>query len=142
NLYYMWTMEEAEKIKNSAEEADKAVVVGGGLLGIDLAVAYAEKDAETYYLIKDECWWSRGLGVDGAEIIHNRLEDLGIEVITGTTVEKLNSEKGNVTEVQTSNGESYRCDAVAVAIGQIPNSGVVDVEKNDADMIEGFTIWY
>lgn len=136
NLHYMWTMENAETIKSSAEEADEAVVVGGGLLGIDLAVAYAEHDAETHYLIKDECWWSRGLDQEGAEIIHDRLEELGVNVVTDTTVDEIESEDGEVIEVKASNGESYECGAMAVAIGQESNSEIVDVEKNEADMIK------
>lgn len=136
NLHYMWTMGDAETIKESAEEADKAVVIGGGLLGIDLAVAYAENDAETYYLIKDECWWSRGLDKEGAELIHERLEELGCKVVTDTTAEELIAEDDEVQKVEASNGKSYECDAVAVAIGQTPNSDIVDVEKNEADMIK------
>lgn len=136
NLYYMWTMENAETIRKSAEESDKAVIVGGGLLGIDLAVAYAEHDVETYYIIKDDCWWSRGLNQEGAQIIHDRMEELGIEVVTETVVEDLKSKDGEAVEVEASNGESYGCDAVAVAIGQTPNSGIVEVEKNEAEMIK------
>lgn len=136
NLHYMWTMGNAETVKNSAEEADTAVVVGGGLLGIDLAMAYAANDTETYYLIKDECWWSRGLDAEGAEIIHERLEEEGCKIITDTVVDELVEEDGEVTEVKASNGETYDADAVAVAIGQTPNSEIVDVDKNDAGMIE------
>lgn len=135
NLYYMWTMGDAEQIRESAEEADRAVVVGGGLLGIDLAVAYAENDTETYYLIRDECWWSRGLDTEGAEIIHEKLEEKGIEIVTGAAVENFESENGEIKRVKADNGESFECDAVAVAIGQTPNSGIVDVEKNEAEMI-------
>ena len=145
NLYYMWTMENAETIKESAEEADKAVVVGGGLLGIDLAVAYAEHDVETYYLIKDGCWWSRGLNQEGAEIIHERLEDKGVKVLTETKVDTLynNIGENTVDRVEISSEESRLdgnwiedIDAVAVAIGQTPNSGIVDVEKNEAEIIK------
>lgn len=136
NLHYMWTMENAETIRESAEESDKAVVVGGGLLGIDLAMAYAENDTKTYYLIKDGCWWSRGLDQEGAEIIHRKLEEKGVEIITDTVVEEFNSENNSVTRVKASNGESYECDAVAVAIGQTPNSGMVSIEKNESDIIK------
>ncbi|MFT4892456.1 MAG: NAD(P)H-nitrite reductase large subunit [Candidatus Nanohaloarchaea archaeon] len=136
NLHYMWTMDDAETIKESAEGADKAVVAGGGLLGIDLAMAYAQNDAETYYLIKDECWWSRGLDQKGAEIIHQKLEEKGVEIITDTVVEEFEAENGEIKQVKASNGEEYGCDAVAVAIGQTPNSDILDVEKNSSEMIK------
>ncbi|MFB6175174.1 MAG: FAD-dependent oxidoreductase, partial [Candidatus Nanohalobium sp.] len=32
NVHYMWTMQKAEEIKEAAEESEKAVVIGGGLL--------------------------------------------------------------------------------------------------------------
>lgn len=136
NLHYMWTINDAETIKQSAEESDKAVVVGGGLLGIDLAMAYAENDAETYYLIKDDCWWSRGLDKKGAEIIHEKLEEKGVEIITDTVVEDFKAENGEIKQVKASNGKKYEPDAVAVAIGQTPNSDILDVEKNSSGMIK------
>jgi NAD(P)H-nitrite reductase large subunit len=135
NLHYMWTMEDAETIKESAEEAEKAVVVGGGLLGIDLAMAYAENNAETYYLIKDECWWSRGLDKKGAEIIHEKLEEKGVEIITETVVEEFEADNSKIKYVKASNGEEYECDDVAVAIGQTPNSDIVDIAKTDEDLV-------
>jgi len=136
NLHYMWTMEKAEKIKNSAEEADKAVVVGGGLLGIDLAMAYAENDAETYYLIKDECWWKRGIDTEGAGIIHRKLKERGVNVMTETEAKDFEAESGEVTSVELNSDEILDCDSVAVAIGQEPNSDPVEVEKNDYSMIK------
>ncbi len=137
NVNYMWTMHEAQRIKESAEEADRAVVIGGGLLGIDLAVAYAENDAETYYLIRGENWWRRGLNSEGAEIVHDRLEDMGVNVMTETEAEDFNAEEGEVEEVVLDDGEIIEnVDSVAVAIGQTPNSDIVDVEKNGKDMIK------
>lgn len=135
NVHYMWTMSDAENIKESAEEAEKAVVIGGGLLGIDLAVAYAEHDCETHYLIREDNWWSRGLDETGASIIHSRLEDKGVKIVTNTSCVDFTIEDGNVVCAKTDSGEKIDCDAVAVAIGQTPNSGIVGVEKNDYDMI-------
>ena len=134
NLHYMWTMADASEIRESAEESEEAVVVGGGLLGIDLAMAYAENDCETHYLIRDENWWNRGLDNKGAEIIHKKMEDKGVNVITETEVKELVGD-GNVEKVVSKDGEEFSCDAVAVAIGQTPNSEIIDIEKNDASMI-------
>jgi len=136
NLYYMWTMENAEAIKNSAGGSDKAVVIGGGLLGIDLAVAFADNDAETYYLIRESNWWHRGLDEEGAEIIHSRLEEKGVNVVTETELSELETESEEVKAVVSKDDERFECDSVAVAIGQEPNSGIIDVEKNDYGMIK------
>lgn len=137
NVNYMWTMHDAGTIKSSAEEADKAVVIGGGLLGIDLAVAYAENDTETYYLIRGENWWRRGLDGEGAEIVHERLEEMGVNVMTETEAQDFETEKEEVEGVVLDNGEAIEdVDSVAVAIGQTPNSDIVDVEKNDRGMIK------
>jgi len=135
NLRYMWTMNDATRIRESAEEADEAVVVGGGLLGIDLAMAYAENDCETHYLIRGSNWWSRGLDEKGAEIIHRKMSEKGVNVVTETEVGELVGDE-SVERVVSKSGEEFGCDAVAVAIGQTPNSEIVDVEKNDADMVK------
>lgn len=134
NLHYMWTMKDAEKIKESAENSEKAVVVGGGLLGIDLAVAYAENNCETHYLIRSNRWWHRGLSKDGAEIIHRKLEEKGVNIITETRASKFVGEE-EIEKVVTDDKE-FEVDAVAVAIGQKANSDIVDVEKNEASMIK------
>ena len=136
NVNYMWTMKNAEHISNSVEECEKAVVIGGGLLGIDLAVAYAENDCETHYLIRGSNWWNRGLDQKGAEIIHRKLEEKGVNVMTQTECTDFETEEENVSAAVLGSGDKIECDAVAVAIGQTPNSGFVDVEKNDHNMIK------
>jgi NAD(P)H-nitrite reductase large subunit len=136
NVHYMWTMQKAKEIKEAAQEAEEAVVIGGGLLGIDLAVAFAENDAKTHYLIRESNWWHRGLEKEGAGIIHDQLEDLGVNVVTEAEASEFVGEDGRVEKVVTNSGEEFSCDEVAVAIGQTPNSGIVDVEKNGHDMIE------
>jgi len=135
NLHYMWTMKDAEEIKESAEESDEAVVIGGGLLGIDLAVAYAANDCETHYLIKDSQWWHRGLSETGAEIIHRKLEEKGVNIVTETEASEFIGDD-RIEKVVTDSSDEIEVDAVAIAIGQSPNSEIVDVEKNGLKMIK------
>ena len=136
NINYMWTMDDAEKIKNDAESCEKAVVIGGGLLGIDLAVAYAENDAETYYLIRESNWWHRGLDKEGAEIVHRKLEEKGVSIMTETEASEFNVKDNEIKSVVLNSGEEIRCESVSVAIGQTPNSEFIEVEKTDGGLIK------
>lgn len=136
NLHYMWTMQDATEIKEAAEDANRAVVIGGGLLGIDLAVAYADHDVETFYLIRESNWWHRGLDEEGAEIIHRKLEEKGVNIMIEVEAENFKGDETVESVVLGSGDEIEDIDSVAVAIGQEPNSSIVDVEKNDAGMVE------
>ena len=136
NVRYMWTMSDAERVRESAESAESAVVVGGGLLGIDLAVVYAEHGCEVDYLIRGSCWWSRGLDVEGASLIHERLEDKGVNIVTGVEATGFNVKDGEVRSVECNDGSVRDCDIVGVAIGHTPNSDFVEVGKYSDGLIK------
>lgn len=137
NLHYMWTMTDAGEIQKSAEESEKAVVIGGGLLGIDLAMAYAEHDVDTYYLIRSDNWWSRGLDDKGGKIIEGLIEDKGINVLTETEAREFRSNGEEIIDVKLDSGDLIEnVDSVAVAIGQEPNSELIEVNKNGQGMIK------
>ncbi|MFB6199738.1 MAG: NAD(P)/FAD-dependent oxidoreductase [Candidatus Nanohaloarchaea archaeon] len=136
NIEYMWTIDDAERLKQQAEEVEKAVVVGGGLLGIDFAAVFAEHGCDVDYLIRADRWWHRGLDQEGAEIIHRKLKKKGVNIVTDAEVEELEAEGGEVRRVKTKDGESFECDVVPVAIGHTPNSGFIDVEKNCSGLIK------
>lgn len=136
NTYYMWDWEDADTIKESAEENDKAVVIGGGLLGIDLAVIYAEHGCDVDYLIRGDYWWRRGIEEKGGKLIHEKLEKKGVNIVTNCEVDEIRSENGEATEVVGSNGERYPCDAVGIAIGRHPNFEFIEADKTDTGSLK------
>src|SRR6056297_1758314 len=77
-IHHFWTFQDARSIAEGAEAADSGVVVGAGLLGIDLAAVCAAQDIEANYIMRGNRWWRYGLSLDGAEIIHDALEEKGV----------------------------------------------------------------
>ncbi len=136
NFHYMWDWQDADRIKESAEEADKAVVIGAGLLGIDLAVIYAEHGVEVDYLMRGDHWWRRGISSEGAEIVHQKLEEKGVNIVKNCPVEEVVHEDGEATKIVGGNGEEYICDLVGVAIGRNPNFEYIDLEKTEAGAVK------
>ncbi len=116
-IHTFWTIEDAEDIKAAAKEADDAIVIGAGLLGIDLAVIFGTHGANTRYLMRGDRWWRQGISKEGSEIVEEGLAELGVECIFHEEVERFNTRGEGVSECVGSSGKTYDCDAAGVAIG-------------------------
>ncbi len=117
-IHHFWTFEDARAIKECAETADKGVVVGAGLLGIDLAAICGAQNVEANYLMRGEAWWRYALSKDGAEIIHNALEEVGVTPVFNSGVDHFETDdEGHVTAAVDPNGERFEADFAGVAIG-------------------------
>ncbi len=117
-IHHFWTFEDARAIKESAETADNGVVVGAGLLGIDLAAICGAQGVDAHYLMRGQAWWRYALSEDGAEIIHDALEGIGVTPVFDSGVDRFETDdEGHVTAAIDPNGERFEADFAGVAIG-------------------------
>ncbi len=138
-VHNFWTFVDSRRIRRDLEDADDAVIVGAGLLGIDFAYALAENDVYGRYLMRGDRWWRYGLDEEGAEIIHDELRSVDVEPVFGEGVERFEIDRlGRVEGVVGSTGERYPCDAAGVCIGLDLNTGLT--EGTDAEADEGILV--
>ncbi|MEE6209073.1 FAD-dependent oxidoreductase [Salarchaeum sp. III] len=117
-VHHFWTFQDARRIREDAEEADSGVIVGAGLLGIDLAAICAAQGVDAHYLMRGDRWWRYALSEDGADIIHEALDEKGVTpVFDSGASEFVTDDDGNVVETIDSNGERYDSEFAGVAIG-------------------------
>jgi NAD(P)H-nitrite reductase large subunit len=116
-IHHFWTFEDARRIREHAEEADTGVVIGAGLLGIDLAAICGGQDVDAKYLMRGNRWWRYALSEDGAEIIHEGLREKGVEPVFESGADRFEVEDGEVVATIDGNGERHESDFVGVAIG-------------------------
>jgi len=117
-VHHFWTFEDARAIKQNAEQSEKGVVVGAGLLGIDLAAISGAQGLEAHYLMRGECWWRYALSPEGAEIIHEALREVGVTPVFDSGVDHFETdEDGHVTAAVDPNGERFEANFVGAAIG-------------------------
>ena len=118
-IHHFWTFEDARGIRQGMEAADNAVIVGAGLLGIDLAAIAGQYDLENArYVMRGNRWWRYALSLEGAEIMHDAMRDLGVELVLESGVEEfVTDEDGKVEATVDANGERYESDFVGSAIG-------------------------
>jgi 3-phenylpropionate/trans-cinnamate dioxygenase ferredoxin reductase subunit len=117
-VHHFWTFEDARAIKADAEAADSAVVVGAGLLGIDLAAICGAQDVEGHYLMRGNAWWRYALSEEGAEIIHEALREMDVTPVFDSGVDHFETdEDGRIEAAVDPNGERFEADFAGVAIG-------------------------
>ncbi|PSQ42291.1 NADH oxidase [Halobacteriales archaeon SW_7_68_16] len=116
-VHHFWTFQNARSIHDHASAAETGVVVGAGLLGIDLAAICGAQEVDAHYLMRGECWWRYALSPDGAEIIHDALRERGVTPVFDSGVDRFETEDGEVVATIDPNGERFESDFVGVAIG-------------------------
>ena len=117
-IHHFWTFEDARDIKESASEAEKGVIVGAGLLGIDLAAICGAQGVDAHYLMRGNAWWRYALSEEGAEIIHDALREKGVTPVFDSGVDHFETDDdGHVTAAVDPNGERFEADFAGVAIG-------------------------
>jgi NAD(P)H-nitrite reductase large subunit len=117
-IHHFWTFEDARAIRDHAAEAETGIVVGAGLLGIDLAAVCAAQGVDAHYLMRGNRWWRYALSLDGAEIVHDALAEKGVTPVSDSGVDHFEvDEDGHVTGAVDPNGERYEGEFAGVAIG-------------------------
>jgi 3-phenylpropionate/trans-cinnamate dioxygenase ferredoxin reductase subunit len=141
-VHHFWTFEDARSIKSHIEQADSSVVVGAGLLGIDLAAITAAQDVKGKYLMRGNCWWRYALSEQGAEIIHDALRERDVEPVFQSGVDRFETDDdGRVTTAIDPNGDEYDADFVGIAIGLDFNTEIIQdtpIEVDDGIVVDEY----
>ena len=138
-IHHFWTFEDARRIREHAEEADAGVIVGAGLLGIDLAAICAAQEIDAKYLMRGNRWWRYALSEDGAEIVHDALVEKGVEPVFESGASRFETDDdGNVVATVDGNDVRYDSDFVGIAIGL--NFNVEFLQDTDVEVDDGIVV--
>jgi NADPH-dependent 2,4-dienoyl-CoA reductase/sulfur reductase-like enzyme/rhodanese-related sulfurtransferase len=116
------SMEDADLLRKIADggKIKKAVVIGGGLIGIESceALHLAEIEITVIELLPQILTF---LDWEMAKLVENHVKNKGANVITGNGVAEFLGEDGRLKAVKLQNGTELPCELAVVAIGFRPN---------------------
>ena len=104
------------------ETARRAVVVGGGYIGLEMAEALVERGLDVS-LVEAAPQPMRTLDPDMGVIVATALQDMGVTVLTEEPVDGFESRGGKVSAVTTSE-QTLPADIVILGLGTRPNSSL------------------
>jgi len=123
-VFTFTTLDDAKAIDNFLKQRRgriKAVVIGGGLIGVSATEALLKRGVEVSIVEMKDWVLNTILDEEAAVLEAEALVKAGIDIITGHTVAKINGSRlGEVNGASLDDGRSLACDMVVIAIGVIP----------------------
>ncbi|MGA6135743.1 nitrite reductase small subunit NirD [Acinetobacter dispersus] len=103
------------------ETKKNAVVIGGGLLGLEAAYGLKQRGMNVTVLHLMDRIMERQLDGRGSRMLRHSIEQKGINIITEANTEALIGEEGHVSQVRLKDGTVLDADLVIFAVGIRPN---------------------
>jgi len=111
-------------IQAAANPGARAVVIGGGLLGLEAAAGLASRGMEVTVVHLMGHLMERQLDEAAGFLLRKALIDRGIKVICGANSHEILGHDGRVCALVLEDGRKLPCDLLVMAVGIRPNTGV------------------
>lgn len=99
----------------------KAVIVGGGLIGIEMAEMLQTRNISVTMLIREENYWDNVLPRQEAQMVNRHTREHGVDLRLRTELKEiLGGPDGKVRGVVTTAGEEIECQFVGLTVGVSP----------------------
>ncbi len=122
----VWSSDDALRLR---EIPRRLVVIGGGVVGLELATIYRRLGSDVTILeLLPDVLATLGLDRRTLAVVKRGLTSAGIRVLNGTSASSL-GEKDGIAEIALSDGSSLEADRILVAVGRRPNSTDLGLEK-------------
>lgn len=128
NIFYMRTIDDADKIIAAASKAKSGIIIGGGFIGLEFASCFqANGVLDIKILVMEPYFWQGKLDEASSKVLTNTLERSGIKILTNEEVAEFRGSTPNrgrtpaVTEVVTKLGKTFAADVVGIGIGIKPD---------------------
>ncbi|MPZ37919.1 MAG: FAD-binding protein [Rhizobiales bacterium] len=115
--------DDVERLVARAMRARRAVVIGGGLLGLEAARGMSLRKVPTIIVEHESHLMARQLDGQGGELLQSEIERLGLTVKTGCSVRSIDG-AGRVERITLSTGETIDCDTIIICTGIRANTAL------------------
>ncbi len=120
-VFVFRTLDDTRQLLERAEKGVRAVVIGGGLLGLEAARELQVQGCDVTIVHLMETLMERQLDFAGGRFLKNKMESIGVDVLLGRSTSAVLGGR-TVESVMFKDGTRIRADLVVVAAGIRPNS--------------------
>ena len=128
-LYHLQDVEAMER--HSVNGMNRAVIIGGGLIGIEMAEMFHSRHIPVTFLVREKSFWDLILPAEESAMVNRHIREHGIDLRLESELNEVLDENndGKADAILMKNGEKIDCGFVGLTVGVSPN---VDFVKNTA----------
>ncbi len=122
----LYNLDDLKLLYRNVEKTKQAVIVGGGLIGIELGEMLYSRHIEVTFLIREKSYWNNLLPIEESTMINRVINERGISLVTGTNLKEIIGDRnGQVKAVRTEFEETLDCQLVGLTPGVSPNIDLI-----------------
>ncbi len=130
----LYSKQDLENLGELAKTAKNAVIVGGGLIGVELAEMLRTRGINVKFLIRENRFWGGILPKEDSEMIERHMKEHGVELILESELDEIILDQNkNVSAIKTKTGMEFPCEIVGIATGVSPNISLFKDSKLETD---------
>ena len=138
----LYHKQDLEKLEILAQTCKHAVIVGGGLIGIELAEMLLSRNIKVTFLVREKSFWASVLPAEESQLINRHIIEHHINLKLGTNLQEIVSDdSGNVKSIVTDTDEEIPCTIVGLTAGVTPNIDFLkesEIEINKGVLVNRF----
>ena len=118
----LYSYQDLQLMEENTSTISRAVIVGGGLIGVEMAEMLHSRNIPVSYLVREDRFWGNVLPSQEGTMIADHLKKHHVDLHLNTEIGKINGdENGRVKSVTLDNGEEISCEFVGLTAGVKPN---------------------
>ncbi len=118
----LYSLMDLRLLYENVKGAKSAVIVGGGLIGIELAEMLHSRNIHVTFLVREGSYWTNVLPIEESRMINRVITEQGIDLRLLTELREIvGNDSGRVWGVVTSKDEFIECQIVGLTAGVSPN---------------------
>lgn len=137
----LYSMQDLDSLEHWTKEGiHNAVIVGGGLIGIELAEMLHTRGIPATFLVRESHYWGNILPVEESNLVKQEIDAHHVGLKLNSELKSIESDSnGRASAVITSDGESIPANFVGLTAGVRPN---ISVSHPSVETARGYLIDY
>ena len=121
----LYTLQDLSAMETASQEGiQRAVIVGGGLIGIEMAEMFHSRHIPVTMLVRESSYWNNVLPAEESAMINRHIAEHHIDLRLGAELKEIVDDgQGRASAVVTNEGERIDCQYVGLTAGVSPNTG-------------------